>query len=300
MPRRKPKKSCWSGAIVLLVSAVTSWAEAEENPPPVEPGAEDVAAEASGTGTSGPAPVIEDLPASADLPHTPAPLPPASEEPAAADSPSVAPPSVPLTAGPRRPSTVVRVTEPKPKAPSHQGGGLTLAYSPVYRPSVSDELNSFSSIWEFGVHLSPYTLLSARWARGGPNSFGLPDRTRVLRPTHDLFGLVIQGEIPLTSPEFLLRHFQFLLPLGLGFYMNSISARNSSYTNRVLDVFAGGGARFNLETWFFVDLDAMYHLGVAQDSVKATDKTIETPGGDRVTGRTTGFDLRTAVTLLFP
>ena len=195
-------------------------------------------------------------------------------------------------------ATTSTTTSPPSKAPT----GFTFGFSPVFKPEVSEKLgNSLSRGFDIGLRFSPYTMLSLRWASETLPSLGLPDGTRVLRPSHTLVGLLVGGDIPVTGPKFLAGGIQFIIPVGLITYLNWISARGPAYTSMGFDLYAGGGLRFNVSKTLFFQVAGMYHLGISLLGLERTSTGvgINTSTGESISGSTTGFELRSGITVMF-
>lgn len=199
------------------------------------------------------------------------------------------------------PTTPAASASPKPAiAGKVEQSGISFGFSPLYKPKVSSDLGgSFSSGFELGLRMSPYFLISARVARGTLTSLGLADGTIVLRPSHTLVGILVGGDIPVTAPNFLADCLQVIAPVGFITYMNWVSARGEPYTNLVGDLYAGAGLRLNLGK-LFIDLAPIYHVGITlKDLEQSPGVGLTSTSGTAVKGSTTGFELRSVMTLMF-
>lgn len=214
--------------------------------------------------------------------------PPASQPPSAGASEVKSPPLAPTS-----PVTQAIVAEP-------EKGGFSIGFSPIYKPKVAKDLgNSFSTNYELGVRMSRHLLIALRVARGILPSLALSDGTRVLRPSHTLVGLSVQGEVPLTSPTFLFNSVQLVLPVGFISAMNIISARGTPYVSLAGDFFAGIGPRINVTPSIFFDLAPLYHYSVSLIGLQASPgEDLKTSTGETIDGSSTGFELRFSVSFL--
>lgn len=235
--------------------------------------------------------------------------PKATPEPTAESKSKVQPPSeaTPAVAAPQKESAASVSAAPSTAAVSTttaaaNGGivGLSFGYSPVFKPKVSaDWENSLSWIIDAALRLSRYGFVGVRWNTSTLNSLGLSDSTRVLRPRFMMIGFFGGGEIPVFTPEFLGGVVQLMVPLNMTAYIHAISARGTPYLGMELDFGGGAGLRFNIIESVFLDVDVLYHFGVplikAENSLG--DK-LTTREGREITGGTTGFELRTGITIL--
>lgn len=187
---------------------------------------------------------------------------------------------------------------PAPTAPGKEESRFYLAFAPIYKPKMTTQLGSnLKMVADIGFRQGKHLVTALRLGRSVFGSLALPDGTRALRPAHTYVGVLVQGDIPIGPADLLLERVGFIVPLSLTPYMTVVKARDDIFLGMGIDLAVGAGPRITIgET--FIDILALYHIGVPILKLKsATDAVLTGTDGQPVTGSTSGFELRLAVTL---